>query len=227
MTAPWGEESTAGACRDPRPTPLGQAGVKSPVPRPLPRPRILHLDTDATKPTRISELQQRFPLAPLRRNLPGRTGGCSSPDGDGCGLGDSPHPQTRVSAGGGGHREGVCPFGVAAAGKWRRRGWQGLPGDRGSVGLRSWGSSGTGLVPSTRAPLPGLLSAASRGGKQAPIPRRWEGGPSSRSQAAVGARFLPGTSGKRGLQAPKLRAWGVSRAPRHGSVRSREGEEPL
>lgn len=89
MTAPWGEESTAGACRDPRPTPLGQAGVKSPVPRPLPRPRILHLDTDATKPTRISELQQRFPLAPLRRSLPGRTGGCSSPDGDGRGLGDS------------------------------------------------------------------------------------------------------------------------------------------
>lgn len=137
------------------------------------------------------------------------------------------HPQTRVSAGGGGHREGVCPFGAAAAGKWRRRGWQGLPGGRGSVGLRSWGSSGTGLVPSTRAPLPGLLSAASRGGKRAPIPRRWEGSPSSRFQAAVGARFLPGTSGKRGLQAPKLRAWGVSRAPRRGSVPSREGEEPL
>ncbi|XP_017598404.1 PREDICTED: homeobox protein HMX3, partial [Corvus brachyrhynchos] len=146
------------------------------MPRPLPRPRILHLDTDATKPTRISELQQRFPLAPLRGSLPGRTGGCSSPDGDGCGLGDSPHPQTRVSAGEGGPpREGFIPL------EWRHRGNGG--GEGGRVG----------------APLPGLLSAASRGGKQAPIPRRREApAPGSRQPSGLGLCLAPpGKGGSR------------------------------
>ncbi|KAL2302721.1 hypothetical protein Nmel_010168 [Mimus melanotis] len=68
------------------------------------RPRILHLDTDATKSTRISELQQRFPLAPLRGSLPGHSGGCSSPAGEGCWLGDSPT------------HEHECPQGTRAQG---------------------------------------------------------------------------------------------------------------
>lgn len=95
MTAAWGEESTAGALRAPRPTPLGQPGVKNPVPRPLPRPRISHLNVDETKATRISELQQRFPLSPLLGSLSGRSGGCSSRAGGGRGL----RTRTRLSAG--------------------------------------------------------------------------------------------------------------------------------
>lgn len=73
------------------------------------------------------------------------------------------------------------------------------------------------------SPLAGLLFEVSRCGKQAPIPRRWEGGPSSRSPAAVGARSPPGTSGDRGLQTPNPRAWGVSLAPSCRSVCSKEG----
>lgn len=50
-----GEESTAGADRNPRPTPLGQPGVKNPLSGSLPRPGVLHLDTNAIKNTVISE----------------------------------------------------------------------------------------------------------------------------------------------------------------------------
>lgn len=205
MTAPWWEESTAGVRRDPRPTPFGQPGVKNAVPRPLPRPRILHLGTDATKPTRISELQQRFPLAPLRGSLLGRSGGCSRTAGEGCGLGDSP-THGHGCPKGRGPREGVYPFGVTAAGKWRRRGRQDVPGGKGSVGLGSWGNSGTSVVlPRYRGSFLRLPGAGSRhrshaGGREAPAP-----GP--RLPSGLDLRLAPpGTGGSR----PQTRGPGES-----------------
>lgn len=199
MTAPWGEESTAGAHRDPRPTPLGQAWVKNPVPRPLPRPRIMHLDTDANKPTRISELQQRSPLTALCGSLPGRIGGCRSPAGDGCGLGDSPT-----------HGHG-CPQGRRAQGGssslWSYRRGE-MKAERAAGSARGQGKRGAGVVgqlgDQSGAPISGLLSEPSRGGRQAPIPRWWVGGrPQHQVPGAVGTRSSPGISGERGLQASK------------------------
>lgn len=173
---------------------------------------------DATRPTRISEPQQRFPLPPLRGSLPGRSGGCSSP-GMSVGSGTAPHrhgcPQGRRAQGGslslwrqrgngGGEGGRVCP------GAGERWGW-----DRGATLASVWCFPHRPRHRRSFLSLPGAGRHRSHaGGREAPAP-----GP--RQPLGLDLRLAP--LGKGGSRPQKPRPWGVSRAPSCRSVCSEEG----